>query len=69
MLYRLCDWSIRVEAVTYEPNWVGHLVQTVNAERRDTPLLVYDYAVSGDTIARMTSRIESVLTTREMPRR
>ena len=41
------------QAVTYEPNWVGHLVQTVNAERRDTPLLVYDYSVSGDTISRM----------------
>ena len=39
--------------MTYEPNWVGHLVQSVNAARPDSPLLVYDYAVSGDTVARM----------------
>ncbi len=39
--------------VTYEPNWVGHFVQTVNAKRIGHPLLVYDYAVSGDTVARM----------------
>ncbi|KAI0697089.1 hypothetical protein C8T65DRAFT_755657 [Cerioporus squamosus] len=39
--------------VTFEPNWVGHFVQTVNATRRENPLLVYDYAVSGDTVARM----------------
>lgn len=41
------------QKVTFEPNWVGHLVQAVNDERKDNPLLVYDYAISGDTIARM----------------
>lgn len=41
------------QEVTYEPNWVGHLVQSINASRTNFPLLVYDYAVSGDTIARM----------------
>ncbi|KAI0806645.1 hypothetical protein C8Q74DRAFT_1223444 [Fomes fomentarius] len=41
------------QEVTFEPNWVGHLVQAVNDERKDDPLLVYDYATSGDTIARM----------------
>ncbi|TFK80507.1 carbohydrate esterase family 16 protein [Polyporus arcularius HHB13444] len=39
--------------VTYEPNWVGHFVQTVNAKRVGHPMLVHDYAVSGDTVARM----------------
>ena len=39
--------------VTYEPNWVGHLILNVNEERAASPLLVYDYAVSGDTVARM----------------
>ncbi|EJF57987.1 hypothetical protein DICSQDRAFT_91385 [Dichomitus squalens LYAD-421 SS1] len=43
--------------VTYEPNWVGYLSQKVNSERNAKrnadPLLVYDYAVPGDTVARM----------------
>ncbi|RPD55367.1 hypothetical protein L226DRAFT_491896 [Lentinus tigrinus ALCF2SS1-7] len=39
--------------VTFEPNWVGHLVQSVNEMRPQNSLLVYDYAVSGDTVARM----------------
>ena len=40
--------------VTYEPNWVGHLVRSVNDHRTpDTALRVLDYAISGDTVARM----------------
>ncbi|KAI0823771.1 hypothetical protein BC628DRAFT_1420508 [Trametes gibbosa] len=38
----------------YQPNWVGHLVREINSERREArPLLVYDYAITGDTVARM----------------
>lgn len=40
-------------AVSYEPNWVGYIVNTINETRRASPLLVHDYAISGDTIARM----------------
>ncbi|KAI0737403.1 hypothetical protein C8Q80DRAFT_1243316 [Daedaleopsis nitida] len=44
------------QEVCYEPNWVGHLVKTVNETRNTSPLLVYDYAISGDTISRMKLR-------------
>ena len=41
-------------AVTYEPNWVGSLAKAVNAQRTPSDALrVLDYAISGDTIARM----------------
>lgn len=42
------------DRVTYEPNWVGHFVQTVNNKRPgEAALRVRDYAVTGDTVARM----------------
>lgn len=47
----------RLDEVTqqtvHEPNWVGHLVRSVNAQRHDNALLVYDYAITGDTVARV----------------
>ncbi|EIW61098.1 uncharacterized protein TRAVEDRAFT_28408 [Trametes versicolor FP-101664 SS1] len=47
----------RLDEVTqqtvHDPNWVGHLVRSVNAQRPDKALLVYDYAIPGDTVARM----------------
>ncbi|KAI0355255.1 hypothetical protein OH77DRAFT_1403711 [Trametes cingulata] len=37
----------------FEPNWVGHFVQEMNRVRTSRPLLAFDYAIAGDTVARM----------------
>ncbi|KAI0648565.1 hypothetical protein C8Q79DRAFT_905431 [Trametes meyenii] len=39
--------------IVYDPNWVGYFTQEVNALREDSPLLVFDYAVAGDTVSRV----------------
>ncbi|KAH9923753.1 uncharacterized protein BXZ73DRAFT_50834 [Epithele typhae] len=44
-----CEVVDAANQVTYEPNWVGHL----NKHRRASPLRVLNYAVSGDTVARL----------------
>ncbi|KAI0628908.1 hypothetical protein C8Q77DRAFT_1076590 [Trametes polyzona] len=42
------------QQVACDPNWVGHLVREVNSQRAgQTPLRVFDYAIAGDTVARM----------------
>ncbi|KAH9890405.1 hypothetical protein C8Q73DRAFT_803938 [Cubamyces lactineus] len=33
-----------------EPNWIGHLVEIVKAHRGTSSLLVYNYALGGDTV-------------------
>ena len=40
-----------------EPNWVGHLI----LKRRDAgqPLLVYDYALSGDRVPGLKRQVDS----------
>ncbi|KAI0328030.1 hypothetical protein GY45DRAFT_1436490 [Cubamyces sp. BRFM 1775] len=35
---------------TPQPNWVGHLVEIVKEQRGASSLLVYDYALGGDTV-------------------
>lgn len=37
-------------AITCEPNWVGHLLQLIQDQRGQPPLLVYDYALGGDRV-------------------
>ena len=33
------------------PNWVGYLVQKINAQRKDSPaVLAFDYALGGDAV-------------------
>ena len=33
------------------PNWVGHIVQMMSTQRKDSPeVLVFDYALGGDTV-------------------
>ncbi|KAI9067916.1 carbohydrate esterase family 16 protein [Trametes sanguinea] len=44
--------------VTYEPNWVGHLVELVRAQRNESSLLVYNYALGGETASGVKRQIE-----------
>ncbi|KAI0669353.1 hypothetical protein C8Q78DRAFT_1080659 [Trametes maxima] len=39
--------------VVYDPNWVGYFTQEVNTLREGSPMLVFDYAVPGDTVSRV----------------
>ncbi|KAH9885120.1 hypothetical protein C8Q73DRAFT_660241, partial [Cubamyces lactineus] len=42
------------QEITYDPNWVGHLLTDIVTRRKHSmPLLVFDYANPGDTVARM----------------
>ncbi|CDO69704.1 Carbohydrate Esterase Family 16 protein [Trametes cinnabarina] len=44
--------------ITYEPNWVGHLVELVRAQRNGSPLIVYDYALGGEAASGVKRQIE-----------
>ncbi|KAI0328039.1 hypothetical protein GY45DRAFT_1033733 [Cubamyces sp. BRFM 1775] len=42
------------QEIAYDPNWVGHLLTAIRTIREQLPpLLVFDYANPGDTVARM----------------
>lgn len=42
---------------TPAPNWVGHLVEIVKEQRGASSLLVYDYALGGDTVEGLKRQI------------
>ncbi|KAH9857423.1 hypothetical protein C2E23DRAFT_927391 [Lenzites betulinus] len=42
----------------YEPNWVGHLVETTRRNKKDPPLIVYDYALGGECADGVKRQVE-----------
>ncbi|OSD04929.1 carbohydrate esterase family 16 protein [Trametes coccinea BRFM310] len=44
--------------ITYEPNWVGHLVELFRAQQKVSSLLVYNYALGGETASGVKRQIE-----------